>query len=191
VTAEGLALALDPGSRRIGRNWRTICPAHDDRHASLDVTDAGDSVLLICRSGCAQREVISALRDRGLWRLESPARATRRISAQREIEAALIAGRPDGQHYDRALFRERYLVAALIDNLSQAARELQAKASAGLDFRCEPRDPSLPLGADELREGLEFAIAFGAIAPAGLSESAVKEAIEITVGKSEGAENAA
>ena len=42
-------------------SWRACCPAHDDRSPSLDITDAGDRVLLICRAGCAFDEVRAAL----------------------------------------------------------------------------------------------------------------------------------
>jgi len=47
--------------------YRVRCPSHDDRTPSLDITDANGSILMICRAGCTQREVIEALRSRGLW----------------------------------------------------------------------------------------------------------------------------
>ena len=50
-----------------GRGDKARCPAHDDAHASLHVTQADDRVLVKCFAGCSQAEVIDALRDRGLW----------------------------------------------------------------------------------------------------------------------------
>jgi putative DNA primase/helicase len=46
-----------------------ICPAHDDHNPSLHVQEAEDgSALLVCRTGCEQEDVISALEERGLRR---------------------------------------------------------------------------------------------------------------------------
>jgi putative DNA primase/helicase len=46
---------------------RCHCPAHDDKRPSLQVTQSGDKALVICRAGCAQGDIINALRARGLW----------------------------------------------------------------------------------------------------------------------------
>lgn len=65
MNASDLAAAL--GGRKTSRGWRAPCPAHDDRHPSLDITETPDGrVLFICRAGCSQTEVIDALRARGL-----------------------------------------------------------------------------------------------------------------------------
>ena len=61
-----LALAL--GGRRNGRGWLCRCPAHEDRHPSLALTERDGRVLFRCWSGCSQDEVIAALWQRGLWR---------------------------------------------------------------------------------------------------------------------------
>lgn len=37
------------------------CPAHDDRHPSLSVTDAGDKTLVHCFAGCSPAEIIASL----------------------------------------------------------------------------------------------------------------------------------
>src|SRR5262249_12571678 len=49
--------------RRVGREYRTRCPAHDDHEPSLDVRDAGDGTpLVVCRSrGCTFEQVLAAL----------------------------------------------------------------------------------------------------------------------------------
>lgn len=50
-----------------GPRGPTHCPAHDDGHPSLYVNIRDGRVLLRCYAGCAQEQVIAALRARGLW----------------------------------------------------------------------------------------------------------------------------
>ena len=66
VPAEAIAKALD--GRKAGGGWMARCPVHDDREPSLSIL-AGDEgkVLVRCHAGCDQRQVIAALRARGLW----------------------------------------------------------------------------------------------------------------------------
>lgn len=52
---------------------RTHCPAHPDVRPSLDIDERGGRTLVICRSGCTQRVVLTALRARGLWATNAPA----------------------------------------------------------------------------------------------------------------------
>ena len=50
-----------------GRSGVACCPAHDDRTPSLSLTDAADGrLLLTCHAGCDFRDIIDALRGRGL-----------------------------------------------------------------------------------------------------------------------------
>lgn len=65
MKAETVAKAL--GGRKVGQGWTARCPAHDDRDPSLSIRDAGGKVLVRCHAGCDQRDVIDALRARGLW----------------------------------------------------------------------------------------------------------------------------
>lgn len=56
------------GGRWSGKSGMCKCPAHDDRTPSLSVADGSDGIILVrCHAGCTQREVIAALRHRGLW----------------------------------------------------------------------------------------------------------------------------
>jgi hypothetical protein len=55
------------GGRRYGRGWCAPSPAHADKHPSLDIEDRDGQVLFICRAGCAQAEVLRALRKLELW----------------------------------------------------------------------------------------------------------------------------
>lgn len=66
MTAEAIAKAL--GGRKAGAAWMARCPAHDDRAPSLSIAAARDGKVLVrCHAGCDQRDVIAALRARGVW----------------------------------------------------------------------------------------------------------------------------
>jgi hypothetical protein len=54
-------------ARRCGRGFIARCPAHEDRHPSLSLSERDGRVLVHCHAGCAQADVIAALRERGLW----------------------------------------------------------------------------------------------------------------------------
>jgi hypothetical protein len=48
--------------RRNGVAWRAHCPAHEDTHPSLSISEGRQGrVLLRCWSGCETREVLAAL----------------------------------------------------------------------------------------------------------------------------------
>ena len=53
--------------RRNGAEWYALCPAHTDHEPSLSISQKGAKLLVYCRTGCSQDEVIEALRARGLW----------------------------------------------------------------------------------------------------------------------------
>ena len=65
MTAADITRALD--ARRSGSTWMAKCPAHEDRNASLAIREVDGKTLLHCHAGCAQRDVIEALKSRGLW----------------------------------------------------------------------------------------------------------------------------
>jgi hypothetical protein len=85
MTAETMAKAL--GGRKVGQGWTARCPAHDDREPSLSIRDADGKVLVRCHAGCDQRDVIAALKARGLWggkeRLSLPKPSRRKVSSPR------------------------------------------------------------------------------------------------------------
>ena len=57
---------VDGYEERANGFW-CICPANDDHELSLHVEEAEDgTVLLVCRAGCDQAEVLAALEWRGL-----------------------------------------------------------------------------------------------------------------------------
>jgi putative DNA primase/helicase len=47
--------------RKSGVGWQAHCPAHDDKHPSLSITQGDDKVLLHCHAGCSFDEVVAAL----------------------------------------------------------------------------------------------------------------------------------
>lgn len=60
--AENLLGRLD-SVRQIGSDkWRASCPAHPDKHPSLDIREADDTrILLICHAGCATENVLDSI----------------------------------------------------------------------------------------------------------------------------------
>ena len=94
MTAETMAKAL--GGRKVGQGWTARCPAHDDREPSLSVRDADGMVLVRCHAGCDQRDVIAALKERGLW--DGKERSTLRKSRRRKVSLP----RPDPNQAERS-----------------------------------------------------------------------------------------
>jgi len=68
MTIDSIARALN--ARRSGAGWIAKCPAHDDKNPSLSIGDADGKVLLHCHAGCAQGDVIDALKAHGVWQPE-------------------------------------------------------------------------------------------------------------------------
>ena len=66
-TAEELARRL--GGRRNAKGWMAKCPAHEDRHASLSISESSDGtrVLWKCHAKCPQEDVKRALIRGGSW----------------------------------------------------------------------------------------------------------------------------
>jgi len=67
LNAESIAMSLDKPRRNGNGKYIACCPAHDDKNPSLAITDANNTTLVYCFSGCQQINVIEALRARGLW----------------------------------------------------------------------------------------------------------------------------
>lgn len=54
-------LELLDGVRPAGNGWIARCPSHEDREASLGVTEGDDSLLVRCHAGCDTGDVMNAL----------------------------------------------------------------------------------------------------------------------------------
>lgn len=125
MSAESLARAL--GGRRSGRTWFACCPAHEDREPSLAIRDSDDGrVLVHCHAGCDQRDVIDALRRRGLWDRLDPVPASRPATVKTpdadtagRIELAMRIW--DASHDPRGTPVATYLASRSLD-LSPAGR---------------------------------------------------------------------
>lgn len=66
-TAETIARQLGRASKS-GSDWSCLCPAHDDKRASLSITEKSDGKLLVhCHAGCDQSQVVDELKARSLW----------------------------------------------------------------------------------------------------------------------------
>lgn len=54
-------------AKRVGQEWRCLCPAHEDHEPSLDLRETPDGrILWCCRAGCPQYAVAAELIRRGL-----------------------------------------------------------------------------------------------------------------------------
>jgi hypothetical protein len=71
MTADSIIRGLE--ARRSGSAWMAKCPAHEDSNPSLSIREDGGKVLLHCHAGCSQRDVVDALKARGLWEAAAPA----------------------------------------------------------------------------------------------------------------------
>ncbi|HUF75364.1 MAG TPA: AAA family ATPase [Longimicrobiales bacterium] len=49
------------GVKRAGSGWMARCPAHEDRTASLSVSEGREGTVLYCHAGCNQEAVVSAM----------------------------------------------------------------------------------------------------------------------------------
>lgn len=71
-TAESIARHLG-GATKSGNEWSCRCPAHDDKRASLSITEKQDGKLLVhCHAGCDQAVVVGELKAHGIWPSAKP-----------------------------------------------------------------------------------------------------------------------
>ncbi len=81
TTAATIAKALDPEKfRKSGNGYVCRCPSHDDRNASLKISDSEDGKILVhCFAGCDRRDVIAEADKLGVWpKIERKVRAPRK-----------------------------------------------------------------------------------------------------------------
>jgi putative DNA primase/helicase len=79
MNANSIVRALE--ARRSGSSWMARCPAHEDGNASLSIREVDGKVLVHCHAGCSQRNVIEALKARGLWKSNQNSTVQRNIAA--------------------------------------------------------------------------------------------------------------
>ena len=129
MTAETIAKAL--GGRKAGAWWSCRCPTHDDRNPSLGVRDGDRSVIVRCFAGCDSRDVIAALRARGLWDGRDDYRSRAGPRPRREPDRAGTTAAA------RALWRKARPAAGSIVARYLAARGIEAPVPPTLRFLAE------------------------------------------------------
>jgi hypothetical protein len=67
-----VALACRSSSCQCAHRGNLHCPAHEDWSPSLSASIKADKLLFKCHAGCAQRAVINAMVERGLWEEQKP-----------------------------------------------------------------------------------------------------------------------
>ncbi len=73
---------------------QTHCPAHDDEHPSLSISEHNGKALVRCHAGCEQDTVVAALRERSLWE------GARSEVARRELTAYSYVGENGAPLYE-------------------------------------------------------------------------------------------
>jgi RecA-family ATPase/5S rRNA maturation endonuclease (ribonuclease M5) len=115
LSAEDIARGL--GGKKSGDGWSCKCPAHDDAHESLSVSEGRNNQTLVhCHAGCSQEAVMDALRSQGLWGKAdngSKPRARKANGASGKVVASYNYKARDGKHlyyidrYEPKGFRRR------------------------------------------------------------------------------------
>ena len=78
------------------------CPAHDDKRASLHISEKSGRVLWKCHAGCSQERLRQALIDKGLW---SKKRTTTRTSSQ-ESQQSDTSAREEARKEANRIWKE-------------------------------------------------------------------------------------
>lgn len=113
--------------RKVGSGWKACCPAHDDHTPSLSLRESRRGRILVrCRSGCTQDEVIGALRSMGLW--GTPGDRTMRPVARRHVGPDLEEQQRDSRRMRAG--REMYENAGRIEDFPELVAYVQSR---GLD----------------------------------------------------------
>ena len=121
-----LLAGLDKVSK-VGSGWKACCPAHDDHKPSLSLRESRRGRILVrCRSGCSQDEVIGALRAMGLW--GTPGDRTMRPVVRRDVSPDLEEQQRDSRRMRHA--REMYENAGRIEDFPDLIAYIQSR---GLD----------------------------------------------------------
>ncbi|MCK4525942.1 AAA family ATPase [candidate division WOR-3 bacterium] len=55
------------GRRQADGSFMCLCPSHDDHDPSLHVSLINDKILVHCKVGCSQKDIVTALRTLNLW----------------------------------------------------------------------------------------------------------------------------
>lgn len=74
--------------KKLSDGWLCHCPSHDDKNASLSIKETTEGKLLFhCFSGCSQEAVLTALKNKNLWRTETLKPRARTEYLYRDVSA--------------------------------------------------------------------------------------------------------
>lgn len=139
--AAELAHAL--GAVRSGRQWKCKCVAHEDAAPSMIIFDGREQVQVRCLAGCDQRDLIGALKARGLWdgdRLVASSDRREPLAAKVSHEThALVMRDRAKQIFDQAVLTIGTSAQAYLES-----RELWSVARDYEDIRFHPNCPRGP-----------------------------------------------
>jgi putative DNA primase/helicase len=138
MDAAQLAHALR--ATRSGRQWKCKCVAHEDSSPSMIIFDGRESVQVRCLAGCDQRDLIAALKARGLW--EGAAHSTPKRSI-----APKVSHETEARHHRdlaRRIFEEAVLTIGTPAQDYLEGREIWGVAKAVEDIRFHEACPRGP-----------------------------------------------
>lgn len=94
-------------ARKRGSSWMAQCPVHKDRNPSLAICEKDGKILLHCHAGCEQKDVIAALKQRGIWE-SRPTAGSRLIIATYQYTDEAGAPLYEVVRFEPKDFRTRY-----------------------------------------------------------------------------------
>lgn len=139
--------------------WTARCPAHDDEHPSLSVTEADGKPLLHCFAGCSQDEVWNALglpkpgrNGQGDWTAfytYATADGSPVLQVRRTEDKRFVAFVPDGGHWKtgagvtKGLERPLYRLPEVLASsgrvyFTEGEKDADNLAGRGLTATCNP-----------------------------------------------------
>src|SRR3982751_4247745 len=83
IATDAATIAKALKGKKAGSGWSCKCPAHDDAHASLSLTQKDGKVLWYCHAGCPQEVVTDALQPLALLEARSRREPRRRAASPR------------------------------------------------------------------------------------------------------------
>lgn len=98
----------DSGLHETGSGWSARCPAHEDRKASLSISEGDEGrVLLNCHAGCGLKSIVSALglEEADLFDRDDQRPATTKASKAKKASKAFATAEAAAAAYERTLYK--------------------------------------------------------------------------------------
>lgn len=101
MNAEQIANQLGKAKKTGAGQYLAQCLVHEDKNPSLSICDGRDGKILVhCHAGCAQEEVVDALKIRGLWPMGSADATVRYDDWSPIIPVPKSVQLPDTTHFE-------------------------------------------------------------------------------------------